>query len=1172
MPIDNTSKSRPKTIILRQASTQDLVDGTVVLLPGEPVLETSTGMVKYGDGSSQWKNLPYFGNTKYAGMNQDSPYWRATMGGTVTWQAVVPYVVSNSIDTVFIAEATVTSNGSPSYSVTFTTSTVTPSTGDYVRFNLDQASYMVVGSVTINSPHSFTIALQNEVSIPTDTVLDIITSKPAIIKLNGRLPDPAQDGERVVISSSFGNGTGDFALESTWYLKSTAVVDEFEIYYDKDMTEWQRFDPNFDVGDESSDYIANSGQITYDDYKAAASAVDYDSNGNLFVAGTTSLGWGCVSRAPFLAKYDKAGVRLWHKTFEGYHNGFGYGMAVDLDGNAFLTLEISNGGAGCSDAIGLLKIDGLTGDILWQKKIDSFRNEYAYTVDVDSKGNAVLVGVFNICGDDEVFVMKVRGKDSDALLAGSIIWQVKIGDHSGCAYDQVGTGLAIGSDDSIVIAGTSFTWKDTLLVMKLTGDGQLVWQKKVPAPDWCDDSTGADVAIDSLGNIYVIGSYEVQVDATARYVAGFFKMNQNGSIMWAAKVGPSFNGQYFSEVGVGIAIDSEDNLFVSGATLVNTIETNQFDMFVASVDTVSGTLNWVNRLGDSFKSEFPGTPDWNATGGQYIAVSGDFVSVCGAQYVLDAWGYPDNYCNDWAPGRGSYSATLFQLPKDGSELNIGGARFEPIRLDHSCFTLCSHNTYYEASEPSPLLTSQDGCIVATEGSMYCVLTAVPSSVQHVYDFADNGVLYTPSIELTSEPFVDSEWIGDEVHFVRHNFHDEVDEIDEGLGIGRNSYDGGILNIHEDDYENGYNYWCSYNGEPAGTEWNMDGWSDLTDVKDRYYTTWWKAIDRSKRTPVNKELVMHDTINDKYYTVKFLSWEDYHSGGGFSYVRREINTSIMFNRPDDSSSDIVAVVDRIDIGLALARDGGGFIFNADTSEDGSDEDYSPQNTLWNTEGWNDMSNVVQREYLPFYNVMKRQVGKEVVGRELIMWDTNNNKYYAIKFSRWQIGSNNGGPDYPGFSYVRKQIDTSRPNAGIRFSDGTVQKTAYNSKSAGIIPQVRYDDSTDRYLTLNDMGKHILVSQAYTCIIVPDYGTTEFPIGTEITIVNVSGQEVYIDMDNDREAGTIHGAGTSDTSCCWILPDGGGGNVAKLLKIRQYDDGCGNMVNEWMLSAPGISIRP
>ena len=53
----------------------------------------------------------------------------------------------------------------------------------------------------------------------------------------------------------------------------------------------------------------------------------------------------------------------------------------------------------------------------------------------------------------------------------------------------------------------------------------------------------------------------------------------------------------------------------------------------------------------------------------------------------------------------------------------------------------------------------------------------------------------------------------------------------------------------------------------------------------------------------------------------------------------------------------------------------------------------------------------------------------------MWDTVNDKYYTVKFSDW--GENNGGS----FAYIRRELNNTTYQTGIKFPDETVQKTAY-----------------------------------------------------------------------------------------------------------------------------------
>jgi hypothetical protein len=86
-------------------------------------------------------------------------------------------------------------------------------------------------------------------------------------------------------------------------------------------------------------------------------------------------------------------------------------------------------------------------------------------------------------------------------------------------------------------------------------------------------------------------------------------------------------------------------------------------------------------------------------------------------------------------------------------------------------------------------------------------------------------------------------------------------------------------------------------------------------------------------------------------------------------------------------------------------------------------------------------------------------------------------------------------------------------------------------------------------------------------IKDGGSADFPVGSTITIVNISGSTINLGKDNDDEGGTIYGAGTEDTSTGWDIPDNGGGNIAVLIKIRT---GMDNFSNDWMLSGSGITV--
>ena len=256
-----------------------------------------------------------------------------------------------------------------------------------------------------------------------------------------------------------------------------------------------------------------------------------------------------------------------------------------------------------------------------------------------------------------------------------------------------------------------------------------------------------------------------------------------------------------------------------------------------------------------------------------------------------------------------------------------------------------------------------------------------------------------------------------------------DPIDTGLSISRGSIQG-IFNI---EVEDGWQDTSNWEQSPLGTLWNIDGWYDLSNIKSRLYQPLEQVFDGGLgQKIVNTECVMHDTINDKYYTVKFHKWGNANSGAGVSYTRRLINTDFVFIHTENGSE-----IDEIDEGIAITRDSNYSIYNP--YDEGSwDEDYSPGGTLWNFDGFQDLNDVETRSYVTFFEAIRFWgIGNKIDGSEAVMKVPSTGKYYTIKWLYWQRGG--GGA----FSYIRTEIDLSKLNEGLRFPDGTVQKTSANN---------------------------------------------------------------------------------------------------------------------------------
>jgi hypothetical protein len=147
--------------------------------------------------------------------------------------------------------------------------------------------------------------------------------------------------------------------------------------------------------------------------------------------------------------------------------------------------------------------------------------------------------------------------------------------------------------------------------------------------------------------------------------------------------------------------------------------------------------------------------------------------------------------------------------------------------------------------------------------------------------------------------------------------------------------------------------------------------------------------------------------------------------------------------------------------------------------------------------------------------------------------------------------------------------TKSDAGIVFGDGTVQTT-----SGSGMPQVRHNRNNKWFnLKLTDAGKHLYMRRGGQTIVIPPYSEVEFPVGTVITIVNISGGYVYIGAGDDDGRTQIY-CPTSDGHegnfgyvAGWQFQDNGGGNLITLLKVEEsYSNGSrwvitGNHSSRW-----------
>lgn len=327
-----------------------------------------------------------------------------------------------------------------------------------------------------------------------------------------------------------------------------------------------------------------------------------DSVGNIIITGvfySSSLTFGSFTlvnsgiRDMFVAKLNSNGTFLWAKNALGFNFDFGYDVAVDNDGNIFVTGEY-NSGVIVFDTIALNNVGGEdlfvvkydpAGNVVWAKSAGGIGSDAGFGISVDNSGNVFVTGHFY----------------SNTL-----------------TFDSI-TLINSGDRDYFVI--------------KFDSMGHVQWAN---SGNGSGSDYGYKICNDSAGSVYVTGGF-----ASPTLVIGSnvltgngnedpfnIKYDSNGNVVWTN----SFGGTY-AEVGTGIAINDQGFTFVTGRfsspfvtigtdTLFNTTPLLA-EAFIACYDAI-GVPVWAKSINGTLVENITGV-FCNDDG--YIYISGGFQSI-----------------------------------------------------------------------------------------------------------------------------------------------------------------------------------------------------------------------------------------------------------------------------------------------------------------------------------------------------------------------------------------------------------------------------------------------------------------------------------------------------------------------------------------------------------------
>lgn len=308
-----------------------------------------------------------------------------------------------------------------------------------------------------------------------------------------------------------------------------------------------------------------------------------DGKGNIYVLGMTYGNWfgkNAGKRDVILIKFSPAGESVWGKQFGTNGDEVPLSIAVDNQDCVYVVGgtrgSLLGQNSGLFDAF-VVKFDA-DGNALWGRQLGTPYGDNALGVAVDHQRNVYVAG--ETIGD---LFGKREGQKSieDGFIVkfshdGYMLWgkQFSLGET-----DRIIDTIGINNGGSAYVLGCVITKEGVLsnvFIAKYDFEGNQQWFRQLSA----EKREGLrNVAVDGEGNIYAVGytqgsSFGDNLGMLDIIVA---KYSTTGELVWGKQFGTD---KY--EVGCGIIVDSQGNVYIAGWTDGSffTTNTGEEDAFI----------------------------------------------------------------------------------------------------------------------------------------------------------------------------------------------------------------------------------------------------------------------------------------------------------------------------------------------------------------------------------------------------------------------------------------------------------------------------------------------------------------------------------------------------------------------------------------------------------------
>lgn len=359
------------------------------------------------------------------------------------------------------------------------------------------------------------------------------------------------------------NADGDSQTVSSVTLPSTSGADAFLIKYNSTgQVQWA---VNLQSGGTDTSWalaIDSSNNIYFGGAYSSGGTTPFVKN----VSGNTQTNSSIqlpttTNREIFLIKYNSNGIAQWAANMAGTQSIEGYGLVTDSTNNVYLVGNVSSSGGSATITNGASTGIPLNSSVT----LPTLATYAAFLVKWDTTGSVQWATYLNGIGGNDIGNSVAVDSSNNIYFTGNYVSSSTAEIYNASGNTQTLSSVTLPANSSIA----------SIFLIKYNSSGVAQWATYIQGSGV---SSGNGIVVNSSDSITIVGTYTASSDITLKNVSGntqtdsalilpsvtgsqmlIVQYSSSGTCLWATYI----NTDNTSE-GRGIAIDSSDNLYITG--------------------------------------------------------------------------------------------------------------------------------------------------------------------------------------------------------------------------------------------------------------------------------------------------------------------------------------------------------------------------------------------------------------------------------------------------------------------------------------------------------------------------------------------------------------------------------------------------------------------------------